>query len=86
MQAELERIRKQGYAFDDEEHAPGVRCVAAPIFEESGRALAAISLSGPTARITDDRVPILGARVAEAARQITADLGGRSDGEAAARG
>lgn len=76
MHAELERIRLQGYAYDDEEHAQGVRCVSAPIFDESGRALAAVSLSGPTARITDDRVSELGAQVAEAARQITQALGG----------
>lgn len=80
MHAELDRIRHQGFSFDDEEHAPGVRCVAAPIFDESGRALAAVSLSGPTTRITDDRVPGLGAQVAEAARQITQTLGGVTDG------
>ncbi len=76
MHAELDRIRLQGYAFDDEEHAPGVRCVAAPVFDESGRGLAAVSLSGPTARITDDRVSELGAQVARTARQITDELGG----------
>lgn len=76
MFAELERIRAQGYAYDDQEHAKGVRCVAAPVFDEGGRALAAVSLSGPTARITDERVPMLGQKVAESARQITVDIGG----------
>ena len=76
MMAELERIRGQGYAYDDQEHAKGVRCVAAPVFDDAGRALAAISLSGPTARITDERVPLLGQQVAAAARLITAELGG----------
>lgn len=78
MLAELQRIRGQGYAYDDQEHAKGVRCVAAPVFDESGRPLAAISLSGPTARITDERVPVLGQQVAAAARQITQELGGVS--------
>lgn len=84
MADELARIRRQGYAFDDEEHAPGVRCVAAAVFDESGRALAAISLSGPTARITDDRVSELGSQVAKAARRITRELGGDAGGRPAA--
>ena len=79
MRADLAESRLRGYAFDNEEHAPGVRCVAAPIFNESGHVLAAISLSGPTARITDDRIPVLGASVAHAASRITADLGGEVD-------
>ena len=58
---------------------PGVRCVAAPIFDESGHVLAAISLSGPTARITDDKISLLGARVTRAARLITAELDGKVD-------
>ena len=79
MRADLAESRLRGYAFDNEEHAPGVRCVASPIFDESGHVLAAISLSGPTARITDDRIPVLGASVARAASRITADLGGEVD-------
>jgi len=58
---------------------PGVRCVAAPIFDESGHVLAAISLSGPTARITDDKTSLLGAWVTRVARLITAELGGKVD-------
>ncbi len=58
---------------------PGLRCVAAPIFDESGHVLAAISLSGPTARITDDKISLLGAWVTRAARLITAELGGKVD-------
>jgi len=76
MTAEIARIRRQGFAYDDQEHAKGVRCVASPVFDESGRALAAISLSGPSARITDERVPLLGRQVADAAAQVTRELGG----------
>ncbi|MCH7957949.1 MAG: helix-turn-helix domain-containing protein [Proteobacteria bacterium] len=79
MRADLAESRLRGYAVDNEEHALGVRCVAAPIFDESGQVLAAISLSGPTARITDDRVPLLGAWVTRAARLITAEFGGQVD-------
>ena len=76
----LEVIRKQGYALDDEEHAVGLRCVAASIFDENGVALAAISLSGPKARIVDNRLHELGTAVRQTADDITAALGGRKPG------
>ena len=73
----LEQIRRQGYALDDEEHAVGLRCVAAPIYDENGQALAAISLSGPKARILDIRLAELGNAVHQTAAEITLALGGR---------
>ncbi len=81
LRAELEQIRHQGYALDDEEHAIGLRCVAANIFDENGKALAAISLSGPKARITDTRLAELGAAVRQTAKQISKALGGRIPAE-----
>lgn len=78
LRAVLAETRGRGFSFDNEEHAVGVRCVAAPIFDESGEAVAAISIVGPTARIADDRVADLGARVGRAARLITRELGGHS--------
>ena len=39
LRAELERVRASGYAVDDEEHAIGLRCIAAPIFDETGAAI-----------------------------------------------
>lgn len=74
--AELDKIRNQGFAVDDEEVAIGLRCVAAPIFDENGFALAGISLSGPTARIDRDRVNGLGIAVRRTADEITRELGG----------
>ena len=65
-----------GYALDDEEHAVGLRCVAAAIFDENGQALAAISLSGPKARIVDSRLSELGHAVRQTADEITQALGG----------
>lgn len=76
LRAELQAIRKRGFAIDDEENAIGLRCVAAPVFDEHGKPIAAISLSGPTARIGDDLLFSLGEAVLDAARQITAGLGG----------
>jgi IclR family acetate operon transcriptional repressor len=74
---ELAVSRKRGYAIDDEEHAVGLRCVAAAIHDEHGRPLAALSISGPTARIPNERIPVLGAMVVRAAREVTAAVGGR---------
>ncbi|ATA20254.1 IclR family transcriptional regulator [Gibbsiella quercinecans] len=76
LKAGLAQIRKQGFSFDDEEHALGLRCVAACIFDEHREAFAAISISGPVSRITDDRVIELGALVIHAAKEISLEYGG----------
>ncbi len=68
--------RERGYALDDEEHAVGLRCIAAVVFDEHAQAIAAVSLSGPMARIPDERIPILGDMVWQKAAIITAQLGG----------
>ncbi|MCP4432069.1 MAG: helix-turn-helix domain-containing protein [Gammaproteobacteria bacterium] len=81
LRSALEMIRHQGYALDDEEHAIGLRCVAANIYDENGLALAAISLSGPKARITDTRLLELGTAVRQTASEITESLGGRIPAE-----
>jgi IclR family KDG regulon transcriptional repressor len=52
LKEHLKQVRKQGYALDDEENERGIRCVAAPIYNETGRAVAAISISGPAFRVT----------------------------------
>ncbi|WZL72933.1 IclR family transcriptional regulator [Clostridiaceae bacterium 35-E11] len=49
---ELKMIRESGYAFDNEERELGVSCVAAPIFDLDGEAIAAISISGPSERFS----------------------------------
>jgi len=77
LREELEQIRQQGFALDDEEHAVGLRCVASAIFDENGHALAAISLSGPKARMVDNRLNELGYAVQQTADEITRALGGR---------
>ena len=74
---ELALTRRRGYALDDEEHHVGLRCVAAAIFDENAQALAAISLSGPTARMVDERLGELGQAIRRTADQITGALGGR---------
>jgi DNA-binding IclR family transcriptional regulator len=53
--AELEQVRDQGYAIDEEERLTGLRCVAAPITDDDDRSIAAISVSCPVHRVDDDR-------------------------------
>ncbi len=75
LRADLARVRQTGVAVDDEEHAVGLRCVSAPVFDESGHVVAGISASGPLARISDDRLAQLGAMVLRTARLISAEMG-----------
>ena len=74
---EIEEVRASGYARDDEEHCVGLRCVASVIYDEFGNPMAAVSLSGPMARVGDERFPVLGAMVMETAAEITAAMGGK---------
>lgn len=76
LSREIDEVRENGYACDDEEHCVGLRCVASAIYDEFGEPIAAVSLSGPRARIEDERFPVLGAMVRETAAEITAAMGG----------
>lgn len=74
---DLTETRSRGWSFDDEERNLGMRCVAAPIFNEYGEAVAGISLSGPVARLPLDKVQSLGPMVSDAADRITTLIGGQ---------
>lgn len=79
--AELETARARGWAVDDEERTTGMRCVAAAIYNEYGEAIAGLSVSGPTVRLTDERLGELGPLVRRAAQKITASIGGHAPGQ-----
>lgn len=76
LEADLARARARGYAIDAEEKTPGMRCVAAPVFDTFGEATAGISVSGPTSRIADSDLERLGAEVARAAARLSVAIGG----------
>ncbi len=76
LREDLAQARTRGYAIDDEEHAVGLRCIAAVVFNEAADPLGALSLSGPMARIPDERIPLLGDLVRRTADAVTAQLGG----------
>jgi DNA-binding IclR family transcriptional regulator len=75
LKKELQRIRTQGLALDNEEHEPGIRCVAAPIQNHTGKVVASISVAGRTTDITPSRMPRLIQAVKETAQKIGARLG-----------
>lgn len=68
--ADLARTRDRGWAIDDEEHAPGLRCIAAPIFAANGEAEGAISISGLALRLRDEDLPRVSEQVRQAARAV----------------
>jgi len=72
---ELEKVARQGYAVDDEEAVAGARCVSAPVLDAKGQAVAAVSVSGPTTRISLHQIPVLAEAVTTAAKAISAGIG-----------
>lgn len=75
--ADLALIRKRGWAIDDEEQAEGMRCVGSAIYNEHGEVIGAVSISGPTVRVTEERLGELGPMVKRAAAEITERVGGK---------
>lgn len=73
--ADLERINSQGYALSRGERVAGASCISAPIFDATGKVVAAITLSGPTIRLTDDKVSEHATRVMAAAAQVSQAMG-----------
>ena len=72
----LEQIRLRGYSIDGEERNLGMRCIAAPVFDIHGEAVAGISVSGPTSRVGIDQIETLSDAVVAAARELTIAIGG----------
>ncbi len=79
MERELERIRERGYAVDDGEFEEGVRCLAAPILNGEGTALAALSISGPANRFKPDKVELYSQKIVHCAARISDALGLRAE-------
>jgi len=71
---ELEKVGSQGYAIDDAECEDGVRCVAAPVKDYLGKVLASISITGPSNRLTDEKIKIIIDYVIQTAQNVTQKL------------
>lgn len=78
LREHLDLVKRQGYAIDDEENEKGIRCVAAPIRDGTGKAIAAISISRPAFKVTKRAIQDrLKKEVMETALQISQRLGFR---------
>jgi len=74
---QLRQVREAGVAFDDEEFSIGVRCMAAPVFRHAGVVVGAIGISGPSPRVTDDRIHEWEPIVRDRALELSTKLGWR---------
>lgn len=78
LASELDRVRADGFAVDHEEFEEAVTCVAAPVFDHTSQAIAALSVSGPTARLGGpDELAGLGELIGRAAIEASFELGHR---------
>lgn len=73
----LQAIKRSGVSEDQGENEPGARCFGAPVFDHTGKVIAAISVSGPESRIDDDRAIMIQRAVRDAGLEITRRNGGR---------
>jgi IclR family transcriptional regulator, KDG regulon repressor len=75
LRRRLEKITVQGYAVDVGEFDKGLTCLAAPIRDAHGDIIAALGVSGPSWRVTDERVPEIIGFLIENAEGVSAELG-----------
>lgn len=75
LEEELQLVRKTGYAFDNQECEAGARCIAAPVYDYSGRIVAGISISGPSVRMSDEHVYAHLPFLLDTAARISARMG-----------
>ena len=75
LKADIGKIRQRGYAIDDEELSLGLRCVAAPVFDHTGRPTYAISVSGPTQRMSKKKIDVIQETLLPLCRRISRLIG-----------
>lgn len=73
--ANVEQTREQGYAMDDEEYLPGVRCIAAPVFNAFGKTIAAVGITASTSTFPRRKIPALAETLKAATAEITQSMG-----------
>lgn len=75
LQRDIEKVSLRGWASDDEEHEAGIRCIAAPIYDYTGKIIAAISISGEKRVIRPERDDEFASEVQKTADQISRRMG-----------
>jgi DNA-binding IclR family transcriptional regulator len=75
LKAEMEKTRRRGYAVDDEEFEEGLRCIAVPLLDAQRLPVAAVSISGPSFRVTAQKLPSIANHLLQCVRGISMDMG-----------
>ncbi len=75
LRAEIEKTHRRGYAVDDEEFEEGLRCIAVPLLDAQRQPVAAISVSGPSFRVTAHKLPSIANHLLHCVRGIAMDMG-----------
>ena len=75
LMLELDRVRKCGYALDNEEFEDDLRCIGAPVFNHEGQVVAAMSIAGPAYRLGNREIPRLATDVVLASKELSAAMG-----------
>lgn len=73
--AEIKKVKKQGFAIDDEENSEEVRCLAAPIFDAKGNVIAALGASSTILQIDNERMPDLIEQITNSAEKVSRQIG-----------
>jgi DNA-binding IclR family transcriptional regulator len=76
MRKELAHIREAGFAVDREELSIGLRCIGAPVFDYAGRPSFALSVSGPTHRMSDERIIAISQKIQAVCHLLSEKIGG----------
>lgn len=75
LRSELRLVRERGYAVDNEEMEEGLKCVAAPVREHSGKVIAALGILSPAFRLPDQKIPLLALTLMNEANELSTELG-----------
>lgn len=75
LKKNIDRVKKNGYAIDNEEHEEGISCIAGPIFNHNEEIIAAFSISGPTNRMTNKEIKKLIPVIKKYSKRISKSFG-----------
>jgi DNA-binding IclR family transcriptional regulator len=79
LNRQFEEILEKGYSVDDEEMEVGIRAVSAPVFNQAGKVIAAVSIPSPTSRMSEKRLSEIAAGLLETAAECSRRQGWNSD-------
>lgn len=79
LRAELGKIRRKGYAVDNEELSIGLRCIAAPVFDYANRPRYALSISALTHRLPEDRIAAVKEQLMSVCSRLSREIGGHGN-------